>query len=194
MSKKFVLVVDAQGDFMDASGALYVPGAAELRPAVDYYLKELDSSVLGVLYTQDTHDPLSYPPSEEGQVFPPHCYEGTPGWEFAVTTDVVPKTYFLKKDVFDMWADPVGLVEFTNASGGPKKNERDVFFSNLKLQGVDTIDVLGFASDYCVKWAVEGLLERGFKVRILRGLTAGIERDIETVLSEDWKDKEVELV
>jgi nicotinamidase/pyrazinamidase len=42
------------------------------------------------------------------------------------------------------------------------------------MNGVDTITVIGGASDFCVKMAVDGLVERNFNVEVIDNLTRGI--------------------
>ncbi|MFD2137119.1 hypothetical protein ACFSLT_21800 [Novosphingobium resinovorum] len=51
--------------------------------------------------------------------------------------------------------------------------EREAFFRDLAARGVDRVTVVGVAADYCVRWAVEGLLVRGFDVDIPASLTRG---------------------
>jgi nicotinamidase/pyrazinamidase len=63
---------------------------------------------------------------------------------------------------------------------------RDAFFEGLLEAGVSRMVVIGVAADYCVKWAVEGLLARGFDVVVPAHLTRGIVRQIETVADEDF--------
>ena len=46
--------------------------------------------------------------------------------------------------------------------------------------------VIGVAADFCVKDAIAGLLERGFKVEVIRDLTAGIVRDIDQTCQEEF--------
>ena len=52
--------------------------------------------------------------------------------------------------------------------------------------GVTEVTVIGVAADYCVRWAVDGLLARGFAVTVPAALTRGIERQIEAVAGEDF--------
>jgi len=194
MSKKFVIVVDAQVDFMTETGALYVPESEPIIGKINDYLSNLNSGeYAGVLYTQDTHDSLAYPESLEAEAFPPHCYENTEGWEIAVTENINVPAHYLTKGVFDMWAEDNLMVAYENSGGNPKKTERDVFFSNLQLSGITEVEVVGVAADFCVKWAVDGLAERGFKVTVKGDLTAGIERDISTVFVQDWIEKDIRI-
>ena len=45
---------------------------------------------------------------------------------------------------------------------------------------------MGVAADYCVRWAVEGLIERGFRIAVIPSLTRGIARPMENVAAEEW--------
>src|SRR3546814_20209546 len=63
---------------------------------------------------------------------------------------------------------------------------REQFFAGLKHHGVDNVTVIGVAADYCVMWAIRGLLDRGFKVEVVEHLTAGIERDLQQTIDEEY--------
>jgi nicotinamidase/pyrazinamidase len=176
MSKKLILVVDAQNDFMRESGALYVPGAQDVIDNINVFLKNLNpEDVDSVLFTFDTHNLEVYTKSEEGKMFPPHCIAGTPGHALAVNISLVPDDiaiFTLHKGVFDMWAEDDVTVY---SSDLPEADSREAFFQNLRdVQGITEVTVVGVALNFCVKWAVNGLIERGFKVTVPAVLTKGI--------------------
>ena len=75
----------------------------------------------------------------------------------------------------------------------PMGKERDAFFDRLKSFGIERIIVAGVAADFCVKDAITGLVARGFNVEVVRGLTAGIERNIDQTVAEEFPDN-VEIV
>jgi len=198
---KAALIVDPQVDFMEEDGALYVPGAKDIIDTINLYLESLliDNGYLGVLFTADTHNEEDYPKSEEAKEFPPHCYLGTDGFDFSIDpSKVIPPSeggidrYILNKDVFNMWEPlelkirPFKVVGEPISYGG--EQDRDHFFKNLSNAGVDTIEVSGVASDYCVKYAIEGLLVREFNVIVYDNLVMGINRDIHQVAEEDFKN------
>lgn len=208
---KISVVVDAQNDFMDPDGALYVPEADKVTPIIDEYLKELtmENGYLAVLFTADTHDEETYPDSLEAKGdepngipgFPPHCYKGTEGFNFAVKVENVPQgtqKFILNKGVFNMWEEPNLVVRPYRISGeliahgGEQK--REDFFKQFINAGIDEVEVLGVASDYCVKWAIEGLLARGFKVTVYDNLVAGIEKDIHQVIKENFVSQDIEVL
>lgn len=186
---RFVIVIDTQRDFMAADGALSVAGAEALIPAAEQFLARLDPrDTAGVLFTYDTHETDVYAASPEAEQFPPHCLKGTPGWANMLDPSLIQAAipvYRLEKGVFDMWAeDDIVLRDARGPDGAPLP--RDAFFERLKAQGVDEVTVIGVAADYCVKWAVEGLLARGFDVTVPEALTRGIARQIRTVAAEDF--------
>ena len=211
MSFKIAVIVDAQVDFMDPNGALFVPGADAVVPIIDEYLSTLtlENGYMGVVFTADTHDEKTYPESAEAKGdeekgipgFPPHCYQGTDGFAFAVKPQNVPdetQKFILNKAVFDMWEEPKLTVRPYRVAGEMVayggEQDREDFFNNIIAAGVGEVEVVGVAADYCVKWAVEGLLARGFKVTLYDNLTAGIERDIHQVVTEDFPDRNVQVL
>ncbi|MFD1786115.1 cysteine hydrolase family protein [Sphingomonas floccifaciens] len=191
--RRFVIVVDMQRDFVAADGALPVAGAEAIVAPMQAWLGGLrHEEVEGVLFTFDTHVPAIYADSEEARQFPPHCVKGSAGWELVVGPDAVDPAipvYALEKGVFDMWAEPGLSVQRI----GGTVCERESFFAGLRRRGVEEVTVVGVAADYCVRWAVEGLIKRGFQVAVPSALTRGISREIEAVAEEEWSDAAVSV-
>ena len=194
--KDFVIVVDTQRDFMAAEGALSVAGAEALVPALRAFLERLEpEATAGVLFTFDTHDADVYAGSPEAEQFPPHCVRGSAGWENMLGADAVDPAipaWRLEKGVFDMWAEEEVAVRSDRDPDAPPV-PREQFFDRLKATGVRHVTVIGVAADYCVKWAVEGLVERGFEVTVPETLTRGIARQIDQVVIEDFAGKPVRV-
>ena len=190
---RFVIVVDTQRDFMAADGALSVPGAEQLVGPMREWLGGLDpAETAGVLFTFDTHLPEVYAGSAEAKAFPIHCVRGTAGWanmlEPAVLNPAIP-AYRMEKAVFDMWAEPELVIE----GARPPAMPREAFFEALKARGVEEVTVIGVAADYCVRWAIEGLIARGFAVTVPEGLTRGIERQIREVVKDEFRQAVVTI-
>ncbi len=197
---------DMQNGFMREDGNLYVGGAhAIIAPANDF-LQQLPGSAFDLtLIVQDTHFREAYPHSEEGRTFPIHCEYGTRDWELAVTVPDLPKTRYLMKDRYSMWSDPVpGAIppgdparqrayghrfQIVDDPRGPTESTpRDEYLGAIGLgraaADVD-VTVIGVASDYCIRYAVEGWLARGARVTILSDLTKGIAKETGEVIAED---------
>lgn len=191
--RDLIIVVDTQADFMLPDGALPVPGAdAIVRPLAEWIARRTEADTAAVVFTFDTHFADTYPDSAEAQLFPIHCVRGTPGWRnlidpLSVTASIPCRT--LEKGVFDMWAED-GLM-LHDPRGTLPPVPRDAFFANLMAEGIDRAIVVGVAADYCVRWAIDGLVDRGFAVTVPADLTRGIDRGIEQVLREDFVDRPV---
>ncbi len=192
---KLVVVIDTQYDFMMEDGKLPVPGAEKLIvPGIQYLAKLNPDETVAVVYTYDTHEPEVYVGSPESEQFPIHCVGGEVGWSNVFNPDLVnPKipAYSLQKGVFNMWEEP-GL--FLVDQDKQDRYDRDQFFADCKVHGVDTVEIWGVASDFCVLWAVQGFVKHGFKVNIVEHLTAGIERDMKTVVETEFKPGQVNLI
>jgi len=193
--RSFVIVVDMQRDFVMADGALPVGGAEQLiAPARDWLAALRPEETLGVLFTFDAHVPEIYAGSPESEAFPLHCVKGTPGWELVVDwreVDPAIPAWRLEKGVFAMWEEP-GLV-LRDARGGEAAVDRDRFFEQLRAGGVEQVTVIGVAADYCVKWAIDGLVARGFRVEVPAALTRGIQREMAQVVAEEFVGAMVRL-
>ncbi|WP_066723721.1 cysteine hydrolase family protein [Sphingomonas pituitosa] len=192
--QRFIVVVDTQADFMHADGALAVDGAETLIGPMQAWLAALDpAETAGVLFTFDTHLADSYPGSAEAEQFPIHCVRGTPGWQNVLDANAIAPgipTYRIEKGVFDMWAEPDLVIE---AIGTGETEARDAFFAGLRAGGIEQVTVIGVAADYCVRWAIDGLVARDFAVEVPPELTRGIARQIGQVVAEAFADAPVRL-
>lgn len=172
--------VDTQRDFLDPAGALYVPGADAIvgnLARLTRFARERGIPVLATACSHTSDDP-------ELARFGPHCLAGTPGQERVGATAwpggavVGPMERFAGSDV------PAHLTV--------EKREFDVFshpeadrLVALYARNRPTFVVYGVATDYCVKAAALGLLERGCKVAVVVDAIRGIDRDGEAeVLAE----------
>ncbi|HMK23467.1 MAG TPA: isochorismatase family protein [Terriglobales bacterium] len=156
--------VDTQADFMLPGGKLYVPGAEKLLPNI----KKLTNAARRGKAFLVSHGCYHAPDDPEFQQFPPHCVKGTPGSEFvaeALTDDVVRvpnhdqawpgKVHDHKQVLFE-------------------KQTLDIFESRHAHKVVDALPhdaeflVFGVVTEYCVRLAAKGLLQRGRSVSVIR--------------------------
>jgi nicotinamidase/pyrazinamidase len=173
--------VDAQEDFMRPGGKLYVPGAEKLLPNIRRLVDAArDRRVFlvshGCFHTVD--DP-------EFKTFPPHCIKGTPGAEFvpeAMTTKYVrvanepgsslPED-FLQNQQIILEKQTLDIFETRHADALLQQLDRNVEFV-----------VFGVVTEYCVRLAAKGLLERGRRVSVVSDAieTLSREADERTIL------------
>jgi nicotinamidase/pyrazinamidase len=167
--------VDPQADFMLPGGKLYVPGAEKLLPNIRRLTDAArDGKVFlvshGCFHTND--DP-------EFKMFPPHCVQGTPGASFVpeALTDQV----FRVPNTSDATLPPQ-LEKFQQVL--LEKQTLDIFDSRHAGTLVDRLGtkpefvVFGVVTEYCVRLAAKGLLQRGRRVSV-------VEDAIETLKPEE---------
>jgi nicotinamidase/pyrazinamidase len=166
------LDTDTQFDFMLPSGALYVPGAEKLIPNLKRLTSVAALRGVPVIASVDAHfenDP------EFGQ-WPPHCVLGTPGqekipetrWDDAVVVPNHPQRVELRPGAQIVLEKRIYSV-FDNVNA-------DVILEKLSAR---EFVAYGVATDYCVKAAVLGLLERGYAVRVVTDAVKGITPEAE---------------
>jgi len=161
--------VDTQHDFMDEDGALYVPGAELIKPRLRQLTRLALEKGIPILGSVDAHskdDP-------EFKSFPPHCIKGTPGQR------KIPETTTENLLLLPEHEE----AEAELAPGSQVILEKSVYslFDNvnaeplLRKAGRSSFAVYGVATDYCVKAAAEGLLERGYKVYVLKDAVKAVD-------------------
>jgi nicotinamidase/pyrazinamidase len=157
--------VDAQADFLLPGGKLYVPGAEKIIPN----LKGLvDAARNGrVLLISDACQHRLDDP--EFKTFPPHCVRGTPGAEI-VPEGLAPDHIVVPNDrAFRL---PDDLLEHQQIV--IEKQTLNVFDNPLANDIVNRLPkdvqffVFGVVTEYCVRLAAKGLLERGRKVSLVK--------------------------
>jgi len=175
--------VDTQVDFMLPGGKLYVPGAERLLPNI----RELTNAARQGRVFLVSHGCYHTKDDPEFQTFPPHCIKGTPGSAFvpeALTDKVVtvPNEATAKL--------PLDLSPYQQIL--LEKQTLDIFESrhagDLVKRFADDVEfvVFGVVTEYCVRLAAKGLLDRGRRVSV-------VEDAIETLKAEDGRRAVTEL-
>lgn len=190
---QLIVVIDMQADFILADGALPVPDAeAIVEPIASWLAMRTPDDTAAVVFTFDTHFAETYPKSAEAAQFPVHCLKDTPGWRNMLdplSIDAAIPCRTLEKGVFDMWAEPEIILHDPRGISPPV--DRDTFFADLRSRGMDRAIVVGVAADYCVRWAIDGLVARGFAVTAPAAFTRGIARTIQTIVTDEFGGKPV---
>ncbi|HET9877389.1 MAG TPA: pyrazinamidase PncA [Mycobacterium sp.] len=160
-----LIIADVQNDFCEG-GALAVTGGAEVARAITRYLRTVDGYD-HVVATQDAHiDPGAHFSDDPDYVssWPPHCVAGSPGADFHPGLDTARIEAVFRKGAYS--AGYSGF-EGIDDSGTP-------LCDWLRGHGVDAVDVVGIATDYCVRRTAEDAARAGFVTAVLPGLTAGV--------------------
>jgi nicotinamidase/pyrazinamidase len=159
-----LIVVDVQNDFCEG-GSLAVGGGAGVATAISEALAE-PNGWDHVVATQDHHiDPGPHFSDSPDYVdtWPVHCVVGTPGQDFHpnLDTDQI-EAIFTKGDHAGAYSG------FEGHAGGVS------LAAWLRMRGVTAIDVVGIATDHCVRATALDAVREGFETTVLLGMTAGV--------------------
>jgi nicotinamidase/pyrazinamidase len=64
----------------------------------------------------------------------------------------------------------------------------------LRERGIDTVDLVGLATDYCVRSTTLDAVRAGFKARVLTEMAAGVNEDTTAAALDEMSTAGVELV
>jgi nicotinamidase/pyrazinamidase len=156
--------VDVQRDFVLPGGSLYVPGAEKLLPNIR---RLTDAARQGKVFLA-SHGDFHPPDDPEFRIFPPHCVKGTPGSELvpeAITENVarVPNQPDARLPA-DLYKYQQVLLEKQTLSIFESRHA-DTLVEKLGSQ--PEFVVFGVVTEYCVSFAVKGLLDRGRRVAVV---------------------------
>ncbi|WP_370615756.1 isochorismatase family protein [Mumia qirimensis] len=164
---KALVVVDVQNDFCEG-GSLAVAGGAAVAEQIARLVAEGGYDV--VVATKDHHiDPGSHFSATPDFVdsWPPHCVVGTEGnaLHAPLTEDMFSAVF--EKGQFD--------AAYSGFEGRTVDGEQlDAW---LRERRVDSVDVVGIATDYCVRATALDAAGTGFATTVLMDLTAPVSTD-----------------
>jgi nicotinamidase/pyrazinamidase len=149
-----LVVVDVQRDFCPG-GSLAVPGGDEVVAVVN----RLAPRFATVVTTHDSHPPDHSSFTAQGGPWPPHCVEGTAGWQAHPDLDLRADFQVFKgrdrdQDGYTGWTPE--LADF------------------LSRRGARRVVVVGLALDYCVQATALDARADGFEVVVLTDATRAV--------------------
>jgi nicotinamidase/pyrazinamidase len=176
-----LLVIDVQNDFCPG-GALAVAGGDEIVSGINDLMAEYDA----VLLTQDWHPAghSSFASSHDGAapmcvmdfpygpqvLWPDHCIQGSHGAAFHNDLDVDRANLIIRKGY------------------NPDIDSYSAFFENdhltptglegyCRTRGIDTLTLVGLATDFCVNYSAVDAAKLGFNVTVRQDLCRAIDFD-----------------
>jgi len=159
--------IDSQLDFLYPAGALYVPGAERIVPAIARLNRFAAQHGIPVISTTDAHtenDP-------EFSVWPHHCVAGTWGQRKAEST-LLPKRVVIPNRPCELPIQGAAQIIV-------EKQTVDVFrAANLakvvELLGAERCVIYGVVTEICVLYAARGLLKAGKSVTLVTDAVASL--------------------
>jgi len=165
-----LFIVDVQNDFTEG-GALAVAGGDAVAAAITRHLRARGGDYEIIVASRDWHDAghdngghFADGEPDFVDTWPVHCVAETPGAEYDPELDTEAVTHHVKKG---QGIPAYSLFEGTTDAG---ESVADL----LTTHGVIDVDVVGLATDYCVRASALDALAHGRRVRILTDLVAGV--------------------
>ena len=166
-----LFIIDVQNDFTEG-GALGVEGGDAVAAGITDYLRAHPDRYDVVIASRDWHDSDN---SNDGHfaleatpdfvdTWPVHCVAGTVGAQYDPGLDVDLIDVHIRKG---QGKPAYSIFEGTSDDGV----ELPVVLDKL---GVDDVDVVGIATDYCVRASALDAIASGRHVRVIDDLIAGV--------------------
>jgi nicotinamidase/pyrazinamidase len=182
--------VDTQLDFLYPAGALYVPGAEHIVPAVERLNRYAAAHGIPVLSTTDAHTE----DDREFRDWPPHCVAGTTGQHKPAATLLENRFVVVNRESLD-WQDGAQQIIL-------EKQTIDAFATRSlakvleKLQA-DHFAIYGVVTEICVSAMARGLLAAGKPITLVTGAMQSLNaakadqaieeiRSLGGIVSENW--------
>lgn len=178
---KALLIVDVQNDFCPG-GALEVPEGDKVVPVINSLLPHFDD----VIQTQDWHpaghhsfassheqkEPFDTIEMDYGNqvLWPDHCVQGSKGAEFHSDLETLKSQVIIRKGFRKE-------IDSYSAFYENDKKTKTGLTGYLKTRGIDTLYVVGLATDFCVKWSVLDGIKDGFTLYVIEDAVRGIDMD-----------------
>ena len=179
-----LIIVDVQNDFCEG-GSLAVAGGSAVARGISELLAT-DPGYAHIVATKDFHiDPGEHFSENPDYAvsWPRHCVVDTAGADFHPEFNPAGvEAVFMKGHHSAAYSG----FEGTDESG-------TTLTDWLRQRGVDEVDVVGIATDYCVRATAADAVEAGFATRVLLDLTAGVAPESTAKALEDLRAVGVEV-
>ena len=190
--------VDTQYDFIDPNGKLPVGEDQEGARDIEDELREVThlarENDITVVNTADWHNKNTEELSEEPdfrETFPPHCMADSRGAEYIEATrpeNPLHLDWNEELDREELAAHDGDLVVYKDAfdvfAGSPESPHADDVIESLDPERAV---VYGVATDVCVDYAVEGLLDRDIEVYVVEDAVKGIDPEYSSESLDSWR-------
>lgn len=184
-----LIVVDVQNGFTPG-GQLAVEHADRIIPRINQLAKKFNHVIL----TQDWHtaDHISFADQHTGQqpfdvitldygpqvLWPRHCVQSTHDAEFHPLLDIPTAQLIIRKGFHQHIDSYSAFLEADHVTSTG-------LAGYLHARGIDTVYIVGIATDFCVAWTAIDAVKLGFKAYVIEDATAAI--DLNGSLAQAWQ-------
>jgi nicotinamidase/pyrazinamidase len=181
---KALIIVDVQNDFCEG-GSLAVAGGAAVAAGISALLATADYAAVAA--TRDAHrDPDGHFSATPDYVdsWPAHCVVGTAGAELHPNFDTQRVDAIFDKGE---WQAAYSGFEGTTTDGTSLADW-------LRSNGINSVDVVGIATDHCVRATALDAATLGFDTTVILDYTAGVAEQTVTAALTELQAEGVALV
>jgi nicotinamidase/pyrazinamidase len=166
-----LVIVDVQNDFAEG-GALGVTGGNAVAAGVTALRARHPDAYQLVIASRDWHNPdedngghfATDAEPDFRTTWPPHCVAGTPGADYHPDLDIEHVDVHVRKGQ--------GVPAYSVYEGTTDDGES--VHALLERQAITDLDIVGLATDHCVRASAIDAVEHGRRVRVLTDLVAGV--------------------
>ena len=166
--------IDTQLDFLYPAGALYVPGAERIVPAIAHLNRFAAQRGMPVISTTDAH----LEDDVEFRTWPRHCVAGTIG-QHKVEPTLLEKRVVIPNRACDL----AGALTIDGAQQIVIEKQTVDAFTAINLSGIleqlqaDRYVIYGVVTEICVLNAARGLLKTGKPVVVVTDAIEGLKAE-----------------
>ncbi len=189
--RRALVIVDVQNDFCEG-GSLAVDGGADVAERISRHVADHGADYATIVATADWHhqpgDHFSDHPDYVDS-WPPHCRVGTAGASFhpAVEAGIARTDAIFRKGA--------NAAAYSGFEGYADLDSEQVALADwLRSARIEALDVVGIATDHCVRATALDALREGWPTRVLLDLTAGVASQTMDLALAQLRDAGAELV
>ena len=195
---KALVIIDVQNDFL-INGSLEVPNGNDVIEPINDIIKNYAL----VVATKDWHplDHVSFASNHLGKkigdvvkvnnldqiLWPEHCVQESKGSDFPTTLNFEAINKIIYKGTNS-------LIDSYSGFYDNGKIRSTGLTDYLKTKNVTSIDYVGLATEYCVKFTVFDSIEEGFKTRVILKGIKGINLEESNRALKEMKSKGIDLL
>lgn len=175
--RRALIIVDVQNDFCEG-GSLAVAGGAAVATAIANDVLARHESYAKIITTQDWHiDPGTHFSSTPDYVdsWPVHCVAGSTGAKLhpllAPARELIDETFRKGRFV----AAYSGFEGHQELAGATDSDESGPLLGDwLRENSITAVDIVGIATDHCVRATALDAVAQGFAATVISPLTAAV--------------------
>jgi nicotinamidase/pyrazinamidase len=183
-----LLVIDVQNDFTEG-GSLAVKGGNVTATAITAHARDHRSQYALIIASRDWHSPTGdngghFAAKPDGvSTWPPHCVQGTTGAAYNPAIE----TALIDVQIYKGDGVPAYSAFEGQTPGGATLD------SVLSKARVSHVDIVGIATDYCVRATALDGLNKGYTVTVLSNLCVGVKPDTSIAAIREMADAGISI-